>query len=102
MTEELPSLEKLIKEIDITSWSELEVHEKRSALILIDSTLNIAEVALKVASDEVEAIKTWMSQNLILRPTEEQITNFKENPLHKQFSFLIVQPYVLAQLIKDA
>jgi|SaaInlStandDraft_2_1057019.scaffolds.fasta_scaffold376643_1 hypothetical protein len=98
MSEEIPSQENLSKEIDLTSWSELEVHQKRSALIIIDVKLDLAEVALKVALDDAEAIKAWMTQNLILRPTEDQLASFRENPLHKQFSFLIVQPYVLAQI----
>jgi hypothetical protein len=102
MTEETPTLEDLTKEIDLTSWSELEIHEKRSGLILVDSTLSLAEVALKVANDDAESVKSWMAKNLILRPTETQITSFKENPAHKQFSFLIVQPYVLAQINTDA
>ena len=98
MSDELPSQEKLTKEIDVTSWSELAVHEKRASLIMVDAKLDLAEVALKVALDDAETIKAWMSQNLILRPTEEQLTSFKENSLKKQFSFLIVQPYVLAQI----
>lgn len=97
MSEETPTQENLTKAIDVTSWSELEVHEKRSALILVDSSLDLADVALKVALDDVESIKAWMSQNLLLRPTEEQLASFRENSLQKQFLFLIVQPYVLAQ-----
>ncbi|MBT7611076.1 MAG: DUF2288 family protein [Bacteriovoracaceae bacterium] len=102
MTEELPTQENLTKEIDTTSWSELAVHEERSALLMVDSSLNLAEVALKVALDDVESIKGWISHNLISRPTKDQLADFQASPTHKKFSFLIVQPYVLTQIKKDA
>ncbi len=92
------SLEKLKNEIDQTSWSELEVHVKRSGLLLVDKTLDLAAVAFKVATDDVQPIKEWMDSSLIKRPLEDEIAHFKKSPLDKQFSFLIIQPYVLAQI----
>ena len=101
MTEELPEnlLEKLKKEIDLTSWSELAPHEQRSALILVDEALDLATVALKVAEDDVKSIQEWLGSGQLTRPSKDQIESFAANPMHKQFQFLIVQPYVLATII---
>ena len=99
MTEELA--EKLKTDIDETCWNDLAPHEARQALILIDSSLDLADVGSKVASDDVESIKAWMDQGLVSRPTEEQLEGYKANPHSKQFHFLIIQPYVLAQLKQD-
>ena len=106
MTNETPSetpnnpielAKKLKSDIDVTDWNELMPHESRSALVMVDASLDLAEVGAKIALDDVESIKEWMDKKLIERPSDELKNQFKENPHSKQFQFLIIQPYVLAQ-----
>ena len=92
--------DKLKAEIEEADWSMLEAHHERQALILVDSELDLAEAGQKVAQDDVEGIKQWMTNGKLGKPEEIQIKNWKENPYNKGFRFIIVQPYVLIQEIQ--
>jgi hypothetical protein len=93
--------EKLKAEIEEADWSMLEAHHERQALILVSSELDLPEVGEKVAQDDVENIKQWMTAGKLGKPEDAQISNWKENPYKKGFRFIIVQPYVLIQEIQE-
>jgi hypothetical protein len=93
--------EKLKAEVEEADWSMLEPHHKRQALILISSELDLCEVAEKVAVDDVDAIKTWMTSRQVGKPEDQKVNAWEESPYKKGFRFIIVQPYVLVQEIKE-
>jgi hypothetical protein len=77
-------------------WHDLKQHLERDAIILVDSNLDLNDVALKVSQDQTAIVQDWITRNLLGKPTLEQINAWNEMPA-KEFSFLIVQPYVLVQ-----
>jgi len=93
--------EKLKTEIEEADWSMLEPHHERQALILVASDLNLPTVGEKVATDDVDSIKQWMTEGKVSKPEDSQIDKWKENPYRKGFRFIIVQPYVLIQEIQE-
>ncbi len=92
--------EKLKNEIEKVTWPLLEEHNKREALLIVDLELDLVEVAAAVAEDDVENVKAWLSSEKLLRPTEQMVQSYEENP-ELGFKFIIIQPYVIAQEIKE-
>lgn len=88
--------EDLALTIDETEWDWLRPHLERGGLILVDDSLDLAEAAYKVASDDVTVIEEWISNGRIGKPSDIQIKRWNEDK-RKKFSMLIVSPYVLIQ-----
>jgi hypothetical protein len=87
-------LENFEKELDQTEWLLLEPHHNKETLYYISNGIELTEVAMKIAQDDVKAIKQYLDQSTMSKPTSDQIKLWKEEPL-KQFNFLIIQPYVI-------
>jgi len=80
----------------VANWSLLSLHHKRQALYLVDESLELNDVAKAFAKDQVENVKTWLTQGKVRPPTDEEIKNFEQSEV--KYPFLIVQPFVLFQL----
>lgn len=91
---------KLREELGVASWRMLQPHHKRGALLLLASDLDMVEVAVAIAQDQVPAIQAWLSSGHLGRPSAEHITLWDQ--AGASFHFLIVQPYVLISPILDA
>jgi hypothetical protein len=92
----IPSKEDLILSIDEAEWGMLRAHLERGGIILVDDRLDLADTALRVASDDVEAITLWVENGMIGKPSESKIRSWDEDK-QKKFAMLIVSPYVLIQ-----
>lgn len=92
----IPSKEELALSIDEAEWGCLRVHLERGGLILVDDSLDLADTALKVASDDIEIIQHLVESGMISKPSEAKIKSWDDDKL-KRFAMLIVSPYVLFQ-----
>ena len=92
-------LAKLMNEIDVAKWDLLAPHHEREALFVVNKSLELPPVGLAMTRDEVEYVRNWLTAGDIYQPTEEQIAVWKEEEV--KFKYLIVQPYVLAQLVNE-
>ena len=92
--------EKLKSEKEKVKWIALEEHHERESLLIIKSHLDLIDVAVSIANDDVHKVKEWLSTEEIKRPDEEMVNDFKEND-HVYFEFVIIQPYVIAQQLED-
>lgn len=92
----ITSKEELTLAIDEAEWSSLRAHLERGGLILVDDSLDLAETALKVASDNIEIIQNLVETGMIGKPSEAKIRSWEDDKL-KKFAMLIVSPYVLFQ-----
>ena len=90
--------EKLAKDIADISWTDILPHAKRDAVIVVEPELDLSEVATAIAQDNTTLVRGWISQQAIAKPTAQQLTQWNDNP-QKQFTVLIVQPFVV---IKEA
>ena len=88
--------EKLNKEIQKVSWDALQPHAERDALILVDDTLELVEVAIVAAEDCADLMNLWVEKGWLSKPSQDDLHNFETNP-KQEFDFLIVQPYVFAR-----
>ena len=86
--------EKLKNEINQCSWELLAPHQKSGALYLIEADLDLLDVAVQIAEDNVDKIQDWLSQKQLSRINDHQASEL----CAKSFKFVIVRPYVIAQI----
>lgn len=92
----IPSKEDLALAVDEAEWSWLRAHLGRGGLILVDDSLDLAEAAHKVATDEADIVAQWVNSGKIGKPSESQMDHW-DTVINKKFAMLIVSPYVLIQ-----
>lgn len=92
---------QLKRDIADVEWTDLVPHAQRDVLIVVNSSLDLLEVGEAIASDQVILVQDWISQNLIHKPTPDQLSDWNTTP-QRQFTTLIVQPFVLIQLINSS
>ena len=96
---EKKSIEEFKNEIDTASWSLLEDHYKRGALFIIDKKLKLEEVANAFSRDYSDIVKIWLDNKDLKIVDEDLSKTLSANAQDKVASFLIVQPYVIIQLL---
>ena len=90
------SKEELALEVDLTQWEWLRPHLERGALILVDPLLELAEVGVRVAADDLAQVQAWLASGVVLKPRLEQIEQWNQEP-SRSFAMLVISPYVLIQ-----
>lgn len=89
--------QQLQEELAPMDWETIIPHAKRDAVIVVDGSLDLVTVGLAIATDRVNEVNHWISELLIHKPSESELTTWNEQP-NQEFQTLIVQPYVLIQL----
>lgn len=87
---------ELAQNLDEAEWEWLIPHVKRDSVLVIVKELNLVDVGIAIASDNLTSVQHWISEGLIQKPTETQLSDWNSD-LKKRFNTLIVQPYVLIQ-----
>lgn len=88
--------ESLSKDVADITWKDLQPHAKRDAIIVIKDELDLPEVAAAISEDNTASVQGWISSQSIAKPTEKQLTEWNKD-LTKQFTALIVQPFVVVK-----
>ncbi len=87
---------QLTEMMDQVEWGWLLPHAERSAVVMVTPGLDLLEVGLAIANDNVATVQHWISEQLIYKPSHEQVESWNQTP-EQHFLALIVQPYVLVQ-----
>ncbi|NEN97180.1 MAG: DUF2288 family protein [Moorea sp. SIO1F2] len=87
---------QLAESLDETTWDLLIPHVKRDAVLVVNEGLDLLDVGVAIANDDVLSVQHWISEQLMHKPLLEQLSNWNSNQ-NKRFQALIVQPYVLVQ-----
>lgn len=90
------SREKLATQIDVADWFTLRSHLERGGLIVVDPALDLAEVGVHVATDNVPQVENWILKGQMGKPTHLQVERWDLDKF-KLFRCLIISPYVLIQ-----
>lgn len=90
--------QKLLEEKQPASWSMLEEHFQRGALLVVAEGIDLCEIGASIALDDVETIKSLMQKKQLQKCDAIDAKKFKKSPYEKIFEFIIVQPYVLIQV----
>lgn len=89
---------RLEAEVMEVEWDALQPHFARGALVLVDPGLPIVKVAMAVGLDLADDVKGWMASGAVQTVRDEHAKGFAQDD---KFRFLIVQPFVLAQHIRE-
>jgi hypothetical protein len=87
---------ELTQNIDEAEWDWLIPHVQRDAVIIVSSQINLVDVGVAIASDNIPTVESWIDDALLVKPSTEQVGEWNLNR-SKRFKTLIVQPYVLVQ-----
>lgn len=90
--------EKLEKEVGPADWKTIGPHYARGAVIIVSPELDLVEVAIKVAQDNVDLVKDWIKDEKLLRPTPDDAKKWEETGA--ELSSVVVSPFVLVQQLK--
>ena len=90
----------LTENLDESEWEWLIPHVKRDAVIVVALGLDLLDVGVAIASDNIPQVQLWIDEQLITKPSAEQLGEWNSNP-EKRFQTLIVQPYVIVQEIVE-
>lgn len=87
---------ELAEDLDEAEWDWLIPHVQRDAVVVVASSLDLLDVGVAIASDNVSTVQHWIGEQLIAKPSLTQMAEWNGDRT-KRFNSLIVQPYVLVQ-----
>ena len=90
--------DKLKTEVEETDWAPLKQHHDHGAVFIIEG-VDLLDASVAVAKDKVEFIKLWLESGALRKPTDEEVAAWDADKNTKLARFIIIQPYVLIQLI---
>ncbi len=90
--------DKLKTEVEETDWAPLKQHHEHGAVFIVTG-VDLLDAAVAVAQDKVEFIKLWLESGALRKPTDGEVKEWDENKNLKLARFIIIQPYVLIELI---
>ncbi|MCU0566273.1 MAG: DUF2288 domain-containing protein [Oculatellaceae cyanobacterium Prado106] len=82
--------------VDEAEWEWLMPHVGRDAVVMVDGELDLVEVGVAIASDNVTTVQQWIAQQQLYKPSPEKVAELSQDTT-RRFHALIVQPYVLVQ-----
>jgi hypothetical protein len=86
--------EQLAQDLADVSWKDIIPHCQRDAVIVVYEGLDMIEVGVAIAQDNIAQVQVWVEEQLLQKPSAEQLSLWNQSP-EKLFSVLIVAPYVL-------
>ncbi|MFC4995545.1 DUF2288 domain-containing protein [Rubritalea tangerina] len=87
--------EKVAKYTGDVDWSYLRPHFKSGAMIYVDPSLDLKEVAKAFTNDQKEKVATWMKQADLVKPSSLHADWWEYDKT--RFTAVVVNPFVLAQ-----
>lgn len=87
---------ELTPNLDEAEWEWLIPHVQRDAVIVVPIELDLLDVGVAIASDNIPQVQHWIDEQLLAKPSVTQIGEWNGDRT-KRFNTLIVQPYVLIQ-----
>ncbi|MBF2001064.1 MAG: DUF2288 family protein [Synechococcales cyanobacterium C42_A2020_086] len=87
---------ELAEMVDQAEWEWLMPHVQRDAVVMVDPTLDLLDVGVAIASDNVLAVQQWISDQQLSKPSAALLAELGSDRT-RRFNALIVQPYVLVQ-----
>jgi hypothetical protein len=88
--------EELAQSLDEAEWDWLIPHAKRDAIIVVSQGLDLLDVGVAIANNNVSLIQSWIDNQAIHKPSPSQLAYWNDHP-STRFNALIVQPFVAIQ-----
>lgn len=94
--------QELANMVGPTQWDWLKPHIARDVVVLVDPQLDLIDVGVALTNDNVQLVQRWIGEQLVTKPSKEQLQTWGVIGPSNQLRSLIVQPYVLVQEIYQA
>lgn len=98
MAEHSELREKLRGDIQVVGAKELLPHQRRDALLIVRKDVDILDVALAIANDQALEVSGLIEERKVYKPNLGELADWCVD-LDLRLQFVILQPYVLAQVI---
>jgi hypothetical protein len=86
----------LLDLINKAEWEWLEEHAQEGRLLIVAPNLELVDVGLALAEDDISIVNQWLDDGWLYRPTESQISHWHQHK-NLEFDSLIIQPFVLSR-----
>jgi hypothetical protein len=96
--EQDPVRAKLKSEVLPASWPELLYQFARGGLFVVSAEADLLDVACALAKDERALVEQLVLRGALRRASDDDARLFQGSP-GVRFQFVIVQPWVLAQVV---
>ena len=90
--------DKLRKDIAAVAADALLPHHRRGALLILATGVDILDAAEAIATDDATTVAAMISDGTLSKPSLGQLADWCVD-VEQRFQFVIVQPYVVAQLL---
>lgn len=87
---------ELAQSVDQAELDWLKPHIQRDVVVVVNPDLDLLDVGVAIAGDDVLSVQHWISEQLLQKPSPEQLADWNHDQ-SKRFQALIVQPYVLVK-----
>lgn len=87
---------ELAENLDEAEWNWLKPHVKRDLVLVVHQELDLLDVGVAIARDDVLSVQHWISEQLLHKPLPNQLVDWNTDQT-KRFQALIVQPYILVK-----
>ena len=87
-----PDLEKYMGEV---GWEYLKPHFESGALLFVDASLDLKEVAEALVADDKAKVEAWMKSGDLLKPSAPHAAHWESSG--DDFRAVVVSPFVLMQ-----
>lgn len=87
---------QLAENLDEAEFEWLKPHIRRDVVVVVNSELDLLDVGVAIASDDVSSVQHWIDEQLVHKPFPDQLADWNSDQT-KRFQALIVQPYVLVK-----
>ncbi len=89
--------EKFASEAGPADWKALRAHYERGAVFIATADIDLIDVALRIAEDDIASVEKWVRDGKLVRPTPKDAKRWEEKG--PELTALIVSPFVLVQEI---
>ncbi|MDI1449121.1 DUF2288 domain-containing protein [Polyangium sp. 6x1] len=86
--------ERIAETLGDVHWADLRAHLARDAVIIVDDALDLLDVGVALAKNDVPAVDAWIREGKLKKPTAEELTVWSLDT-SARFPAAIVQPFVL-------
>jgi hypothetical protein len=90
--------EQLTEILDEAELEWLKPHIQKDAVIIVDTELDILDVGVAIASDNMQSVQHWIGEQLLIKPSTEILDRWNAQP-DRRFQAIIIQPYILVKEI---
>ncbi len=90
--------EQLTELLDEAELEWLKPHIQKDAVIIVDTELDLLDVGVAIASDNMQSVQRWIGEQLLVKPSDEILDRWNAQP-DRRFQAIIIQPYILVKEI---